>query len=206
VSDEERTTAAAILGAARAAMKNPQATSPRRRRYPVLEALVGEVLPPFVEAPVLAFRGEPMTQKTALVRADTTRQALARPAHKDTPAKKLAQRMVQQVKGLSAHKKFQALIERTVKTLLITASKDGDLAFRADIDANVMSDLSVDVMLSPHGLEIAFYTEDTNTRRLLQGYERDLVAHLSSRGLKVRNIRYETGPDPNEAPPVPLKG
>jgi hypothetical protein len=68
-----------------------------------------------------------------------------------------------------------------------------------------MSDLSVDVMYSPRGLEIAFYTEDTGTRRLLQGYERDLVAHLRSRGLKVARVRYEREPDPNEAPPVPIK-
>ena len=176
-----------------------------RRRYAALEARAGSVLPAIVGEAVPAFRGAPIVQETAMIRADTTRRALARPAAKDTAAKKLAARMVTQTKGMTAQRKFQQLIERTVQTLLITASKDGDLAFRADVDAKVMSDLSVDVMLAPRGLEIAFYTEDPNTRRLLQGYERDLVAHLGSRGLKVLRVRYEREPDPNEAPPVIVK-
>lgn len=209
MSAERPLTASTILGAARAAMKSPPAERPtaaRRRHYPALEALVGETLPALVVEPVRAFRGEALaTTKTALIKADTTRRAMMRAPDKETAPKRFAAKMQAQTKGLTAHQKFQQLIETTVKTLLVTASQDGDLAFRADINAAVMSDLSVDVMYSRRGLEIAFYTEDVGTRRLLQGYERDLVAHLSSRGLKVARVRYEREPDPNEAPPVPIK-
>lgn len=204
MTDEPKTTAAAILASARAALLAPKPERrAARRSYPVLEALVGEVLPAIVSEPVRAFRGEALKSATAMVRADTTRRVLA--PEKENQAKKLAHRMVQQTKGLTAHKKFQQLIERTVKTLLMTASPEGDLAFRADVNAEVMSDLSLDVMLSPQGLEIAFYTTDSNTRRLLQGYERDLVAHLESKGLRVRSVRYETEPDPHAPPAVPVK-
>jgi hypothetical protein len=209
LSDERPLSASAILGAARAAIKEPRAERPtvaRRRHYPALEARVGETLPAMVAEPVRAFRGEALsTSKTALIKADITRRSALRASENQTTPKRFAAKMQAQTQGLTAHQKFQQLIEKTVKTLLVTASQDGDLAFRADIDAGVMSDLSVDVMYSPRGLEIAFYTEDTGTRRLLQGYERDLVAHLRSRGLKVARVRYEREPDPNEAPPVPIK-
>jgi len=107
-------------------------------------------------------------------------------------------------RALPARVKFQQLIERAVKTLLVTASPDGDLTFRADVDAAVMNDLSVDVMLEDGALVISFYTSDSSVRRLLQGYERELKAHLDARGLKVKRIVHAKEPDANADPAVPL--
>ena len=49
-----------------------------------------------------------------------------------------------------------------------------------------------------------FYTTDTNTRRLLEGYARELTAVLEAKGLKVKAVRVLREPDPNEPTPVPI--
>ena len=100
--------------------------------------------------------------------------------------------------------KLQVALEKAVHMLLVTATPEGDLTFRADIKAAVMNDLSVDVTLWGKKIIVTFYTEDESVRRLLQGYQRELIAHLESKGLKVKEVRVLRAPDPNEAPPVPV--
>lgn len=100
--------------------------------------------------------------------------------------------------------KLQELLEKTVTTLLLTATSEGDITFRADLKAEVLSDASVDVRLEGSALVITFYTTCDSSRRLLQGYERELRAHLEDRRLRVKSIRVLAAPDPDEPPPVPI--
>ena len=107
-------------------------------------------------------------------------------------------------KPASPRSPLQQLIEQTVQTLLLTATPEGDLTFRADVRADVMSDLSLDVGLFGRKVVVTFYTEDDNTRRLLAGQERELRAVLEAKGLKVHKIRVQRNVDPDEPPPVPV--
>lgn len=99
---------------------------------------------------------------------------------------------------------LQQLIEQTVSVLLMTASEAGDLHFRADVQADVMEDLTVDVGMYGRKLAVTFYTKDSTTRRLLSGHTRELTAVLESRGLKVHKVQVLGELDPNEPPPVPV--
>jgi hypothetical protein len=170
---------------ARARAQQALAISSSVRVYPVLEALVGAHAQPSAVPAVRAFSGSPM------------------PSVKKKRESGLSTRL-SETRELPAHAKFQQLIEKTVKTLLLTASEEGELVFRADVDAAVMNDLSVDVAFEGKQLSITFYTEDSSVRRLLQGYERELHQHLSSRGSKVKKVRFEKKPDPGAPTAVPV--
>ena len=68
----------------------------------------------------------------------------------------------------------------------------------------MFDDLAVDVGMVGKKVQVTFYTTDTNTRRLLEGYARELTAALEVKGLKVKSVRVLREPDPDEPPPVPV--
>lgn len=145
-----------------------------KRKYAAAERIAGAQLP------------EPPRVKTVVGARAFAGVAIRKPKHKVVPAPG----------------RLQTLIENTVRVLLLTATPEGDLTFRADL--KVFDDLAVDVGMFGKKVVVTFYTRDSNTRRLLEGYARELTAALEVKGLKVKAVRVLREPDPNEPPPVPI--
>jgi hypothetical protein len=160
-----------------------------KRSYPAAEAIVGAKLESKTHTGAVPAR----VRKTDAAVAVRSAQRSGLPA-KPKPRER----------QLPAKAKLQKMIEQTVETLMLTATPEGDLTFRADVRADVLSDVSVDVTLWGKQIVVTFYTRDHSSRRLLDGYSRELRAHLEDRGLKVKSIRVAAAPDPNAPAPVPL--
>jgi len=148
-----------------------------KRKYGAAERAAGAQLPD---------KSKPSGTKQVLGARAFTGVAIRKPKHKAMPAPG----------------KFQALIEQTVRVLLLTATPEGELTFRADL--KLFDDLAVDVGMFGNKVLVTFYTKDTSTRRLLEGYARELTVALEVKGLKVKAVRVLREPDPNEPPPVPI--
>lgn len=150
---------------------------------------------------VLSAQPEPARHARAGTLAKQAKTSVAR---KPVVGTALVRRSAPPPKPAAPRAPLQILIEQTVSMLMLTATPEGDLHFRADVQADVMSDLSVDVGMYGRKVVITFYTKDDHTRRSLSGQERELRSVLESKGIKVHRIAVERESDPNEPPPVPV--
>ncbi len=158
--------------------KKSEAVAPfKKRKYAAAEAAAGAQLP------------------------ERPKRAARHPATVPPRAPKIVRAPVRKKAELG---RLQTLVAQTVKQLFMTASPEGDLAFVADVKEEILSDLRVQVGLWGKQIEVTFYTRDPNTRRLVDGYARELRAALEDKRLKVRRIRVLKEPDPSDPPPVPL--
>ena len=106
---------------------------------------------------------------------------------------------------ITSQKKFRQMIERTVETLSVSATPQGDITFHARVKADIFQDLEVEVALEGVYLNIHFFThQDPSLRRLLQGYEREIKNEIESLGLKIKTISVTSNRDEHAPALVPV--
>lgn len=164
---------------------------PRKRRYPRTEQ---------------ATRGaQKLTTLSPLKRTAEIRLSAASQSSQSRTRPGPGPGQTKREQTLSPKAKFRQAVEKMVKTLWVSASPQGAIWLRSELQEAVFQELSFDVEVVERQIFLSFYTRDDNTRRLIQGHERELRLLLERKGLKLKSIHSAPTPkDPEEAQPVQL--
>jgi hypothetical protein len=87
----------------------------------------------------------------------------------------------------------EAALAQLVDTSMLVANPDGTAAFEIVFDDEVFQNLACSISVGPQGVVATFRVADANTRRLLEAEAGRLRVRLSERGLKVAEVRVESG-------------